>query len=310
MIREYALDPQVVADCWQDFRFFIGEFGCEKGRMISRFPSKWKKNVYDLCKENIEFSELQISRVEVILFNPEYKFDRKFVRNSREYDKTFTWVQNAVKSNNDRPFFAIITKEFHQGTILSSKIDGESEIWKTVTSVPTLRTAVEMGKCFKPFFDLANEIIFVEPHFDPGTYGYNKAFKHYFRELFSSNKKYKKIEIHTLANIELNHFIEEFKNKFANVIVKDSEIVVFRWKRLSENENFHPRYLLTEIGGIRIDYGFDESSENETTDIQTIGDAIYETRIQNLNKDSGVYELEKKIQFEKTVTELKYKIIN
>ena len=43
MIKEFALDPEVLAVSFRDFSYFIEKFGVAQGRVISRFPKDWKK---------------------------------------------------------------------------------------------------------------------------------------------------------------------------------------------------------------------------------------------------------------------------
>ena len=72
MIKEYALDPQVMAS-WDNFRFFSSQFGCQYGRMISKFPSGWKRIVFELCQNNHGISEIQLKKIEVNLYQQVWK---------------------------------------------------------------------------------------------------------------------------------------------------------------------------------------------------------------------------------------------
>ena len=307
MIKEFALDPAAISN-WNDFRFFTSQFGCEYGRVISRFPKQWKKNVYDLCTNNADVTEIQLSRIEILLFNLVYNFDRKFVRNSRDFDKNLEWLENAQLSHLIKPFHAIISTKHGNGFFNANEIDDSNEMWKVETNAVVARTAKALVKYFKPFYELTNDIIFVEPHFDPGTYKWYHAFQCYFSELFNCGKKYRKIEIHTSAKIETEHFANTFKSNFEKIVKDGHEINVFMWDRIEENENFHPRYLLTEIGGIRIDYGYDEVSDNETTDVQTIGENLYNIRLSNIQPQSNTFKLKAQIKFYKETNTLRYNI--
>jgi hypothetical protein len=36
---------------WKDFRYFTEKFGIAQGRLISRYPKRWKRMVYEsLCE--------------------------------------------------------------------------------------------------------------------------------------------------------------------------------------------------------------------------------------------------------------------
>ncbi|MAT56337.1 MAG: hypothetical protein CMF23_00035 [Ignavibacteriae bacterium] len=306
MIKEYALDPQVMAS-WDNFRFFSSQFGCQYGRMISKFPSGWKRIVFELCQNNHGISEIQLKKIEVNLYQRE--FDRKFVKNSRDYVNSLGWIENALRSNQNKPFHAIISSEVRESVQLVDDIDDSNEKWKVDIGLPVPRTANHFVKVFTPFFLLANDIIFVEPHFDPHTSKWYRAFRIYFRKLFENGKRYRKIELHTSAKMTPKIFADEFIIKFEQFFTENYGIHVYLWERIDNNENFHPRYLLTEVGGLRIDYGFDDISEDETTDISLLSDIVYEKRKSNIEESSTVFNLVAKILFSKKNTRLTYSIL-
>ena len=46
MLFEYAVEPQAIGSSWQNFLYLIEKFGFDRGRLISRFPKDWFKEVY------------------------------------------------------------------------------------------------------------------------------------------------------------------------------------------------------------------------------------------------------------------------
>jgi hypothetical protein len=46
MLHEYALEPALL-DNWKDFRYFTEKFCVSRGRMIARYPKRWKRLVYE-----------------------------------------------------------------------------------------------------------------------------------------------------------------------------------------------------------------------------------------------------------------------
>ena len=55
-------------------------------------------------------------------------------------------------------------------------------------------------------------------------------------------------------------------------------ICFVRWRQLDGGDNMHPRYILTDLGGIRFDYGLDEAAQGQTTDVALLDDAVYQKR--------------------------------
>ena len=51
-----------------------------------------------------------------------------------------------------------------------------------------------------------------------------------------------------------------------------------RWTQRPGGENFHARYVMTELGGIRFDVGLDEGEPGETTDVSILPATLYARR--------------------------------
>ena len=47
------------------------------------------------------------------------------------------------------------------------------------------------------------------------------------------------------------------------------------WKQRDRGKALHARYLLTNVGGMRVDHGLDEGAPGETTDIGLLSDEVY-----------------------------------
>lgn len=56
-------------------------------------------------------------------------------------------------------------------------------------------------------------------------------------------------------------------------------------------ERFHARYILTDIGGCRIEKGLDEGQESgETTDIGLLDLPLYNQRWKEFQRESSVFD--------------------
>ena len=68
MIKEFALEPDVLATSFRDFSYFIEKFGVGQGRVISRFPKHWKRLVYEAAQASLRGTK-ELNRIEVRLRN-------------------------------------------------------------------------------------------------------------------------------------------------------------------------------------------------------------------------------------------------
>lgn len=71
---------------------------------------------------------------------------------------------------------------------------------------------------------------------------------------------------------------------------KGLELTFIRWRQLEEGEKLHPRYILTDIGGIRIEVGLDEGEVGETTDISLPSELEYSQRWANFQRSTSAYK--------------------
>ena len=62
-----------------------------------------------------------------------------------------------------------------------------------------------------------------------------------------------------------------------------------RWEQIAGGERLHPRYILTEMGGISFEVGLDEGKPGESTDVAILEPAILEQRRSEYQLDSPVF---------------------
>jgi hypothetical protein len=56
-----------------------------------------------------------------------------------------------------------------------------------------------------------------------------------------------------------------------------NRLIVFFWQRQPGGKKMHPRYILTELGGLQPDFGLDEGdAPGDTTEVALLGETIWE----------------------------------
>src|SRR5580704_17128301 len=103
MLFEYALDPTLLNN-WLSFRYFYESFGVPAGRLISRYPSYWRRLVYQSLEG---CGEIERKRIEELLIHVK---DR-MVNSNRTYSNDKDWLLNAEISHKEREFRAIIASK-------------------------------------------------------------------------------------------------------------------------------------------------------------------------------------------------------
>ena len=126
--------------------------------------------------------------------------------------------------------------------------------WKSMqgSSVRLGRTNADYEMHLDPVLRCSNSLMFIDPYLDPTESGYQC-----FGTLLQSaggRTPAPLIEIH--RRVPTNQSMEEFKRQFRDALVEplraaDLNARVFMWTR------FHDRYLISNLIGISLPYGFD-----------------------------------------------------
>ena len=216
----------------------------------------------------------------------------KLIRMSREYNNSMPWLENAEEQHIADPFRAIISDLNPRNIpkiLIAADLDNATPLWNVIRGECIPRSALDMAKRIRPMLQLCSEVLFVDPHFNPSELRYRNTLEQFIKST-NKNTKISRIEYHLGDKIENNHFEGECKNKLPRLLPKGSELTFIRWRQLEEGEKLHPRYILTDIGGIRIEVGLDEGEVGETTDISLLAEREYYQRWGNFQRSTAAYE--------------------
>lgn len=274
MIHEYALDPDAISD-WQSFRFFVDQFGTSQGRLISQFPKKWKKLVYQAV-ERKQPSPINRARIEEKLKS----IDPLLLEQRREYDGEKNWSVNAVEQNGTLPFHAIITADGTVGgpTVLKAdKVNSAEPLWAIGNQRAVERTATALCDAIRPLLDVSSVIKFIDPHFDPEAYRFRESLA-VFAQVFSNRLSDVRLEYHFLDNGHKPLFDAAFqrtcREQLSDLLPTGCELRLVRWRERGGGEDFHARCVVTDRGGVLIERGLDTGFEGQTTPVVLLSDTL------------------------------------
>jgi hypothetical protein len=286
MIHEFAVDPEALAS-WQNFRYLVEKFGVAHGRLISRFPSKWEKLVLRACES---CSTMEKKRIVESL----NQIGLKLFSAGRNYDKDQEWLPNAVASHLELPFRAIITTPanggaggLHDGDALSE----DDETWAVPRGAVVPRTTADLAAAAEKLLRCSGEIVLVDPYFG-GEARFGKPLTAMIR-CACDDRVPRRFEYHLGArSIPADEFRRQLERQRPHLrIPVDVKVVFVRWKQWDDGETLHPRYILTEKGGLRFDHGLDEGEAGETTDIECLDATLHLRRWSQFQPDAGTFEL-------------------
>ena len=292
LLREFALQPSLLNN-WKDFRFYFDHFGIHRGRLISRFPKKWKRMVYESVSSNV--GEIDRKRIEERL-----KFiDDKMIRMNREYDGNQNWLQNAEQSYNVFPFHAIIASENpdnHEYVLISDNIDEQNTLWRVDTEFAVPRNPESLAVIVSQLFQISHEIFFIDPHFGPDAGRFRITLEHFLETAFRTGNHFSRIEFHLAANATSEFFETECNARLPHIIPDGIAVTFKRWRQLDQSERLHPRYILTDKGGFRFEGGLDAGAEGQTVDVSILNPTLYQQRWADYQTDTAAFEFVDKVE--------------
>lgn len=271
MLHEFALDPQLICDRLSA-RYFFDACKPEKGRLISQFPKRWKKLVYDHCRSILpEGSSLKY--IEEKLRN----LDGILIKSGRTYDPDLEWVVNAVTAHKQDPFRAIISPNPGPG-ILDPVVDEDTPDWKTNTCITVGRRSQNLVKGCQGLLRSAKELVFVDPYFDG-----SRAQMRVFKGLLAEGMKglpLTRVEYH-IKEQRLDH--QAYQRRLEQEVLHQLPelpvpLHIIRWQ--DGDETLHDRYVLTDLAGVSIPQGLSEcrAEESDTTEVSLLSQEVFERR--------------------------------
>ena len=274
LLREFALQPSLLNN-WADFRFYYDNFGIHRGRLISRFPKRWKRMVYESIPNTI--GDIERKKIEDRLAT----IDEKMIKMNREYDNSQNWLENAERSHTVLPFHAIIASENpndNQSVLVTDEIDNQTELWCCSTEFAIHRQPQDLSSIVRRLFQLSNEILFVDPYFGPEVSRYRTTLQYFLESAYQTGNNFARIEYHLAARSTTTFFNQECNTRLPQIIPSGLTIVFKRWRQRPGGERLHARYVLTDKGGFRFEGGLDAGNSSETVDVSILQPSLYQKR--------------------------------
>ncbi|MBV5329809.1 MAG: hypothetical protein JZU65_19635 [Chlorobium sp.] len=295
MLYEYAVEPDCMGD-WQTFRYLIEQFGVSHGRLVSQFPKDWFKSVWKSCEsfkpEQRWKAEIELKRIK----------QQASIKSGRNFDGTVSWLKNACTQHELKPFKAIIVKhapEPSEHFLVADDITHSNPRWAVKRDDSICRTLDALGGAVMPLLQMSDNIMFVDKMFYPSVDRWKNVLARFIQLAIQNRERLPTFEYH--CGIEPDEFgksEEQRKSDFqevcdrslSGIIPVGANFTVSRWDKHHRGDFFHARYILTEKGGIRVDWGLDSGKPGETTDISLLDDSIWETYWNNFQHEATIYK--------------------
>ena len=276
MHYEYAVEPAAIGSSWETFLYLFEKFGFQKGRLISRFPGTWERQVIEEAEE-ADVPDVARARILEML---RQKKRTVLVKTGREYDPELQgWVTNALTSHASRPFRAIIAQDerIENEVVSPAELDADHPTMVAPISRDISRTAVDIAKACSLLLCTAREIDLVDPYFDLRNRGgnYRDPLKLMMRSLHAAGKENVKIRVHYRDHESRPNEKDTLQNAsrvLKTIIPQGYELHMYAWRQRDTGEDLHDRYLLCDCGGMMAGAGFAASGAQENVTFSLLDD--------------------------------------
>ncbi len=258
MIHEFAVEPEVMAT-WSHFQMLWADFSVSQGRFLVEYPGSWRKQVYTLA-ERLS-APARANSICSRLSAPAERTHRMVDPMGRAYDPQKSWVENATTDHRPNGCFrAVVVLEASPGSsqvISVGELERDREPWKVDRQDPNCpRMAEEMCRRVSPLLRHSSELVLVDRNFDHCE----PRFVRPFEAFVGVRANWKRLELHTgKANcFDREHQKAIYQRNLELAVPSGVLLTVCFWPNTSDGQRLHPRFVLTERGGVHFDYGLDE----------------------------------------------------
>ena len=257
MIHEFAVEPEVMAR-WSHFRVLWDDFGVSRGRFLVEYPGSWRKSVYELAAKHS--APVRANAICSKLSDPAQRH-RLVGASGRTFDPAKPWADNAVADHGAAGGFrAVVTQRSAPGPAYvraADELERDEAPWKVATQDANCpRQAAEMYIRVAGLVRHSKELVLVDRNFDPTE----PRFQRPFEAFVGGATRWKRLELHTAMPHPYRRDIQESKylRGLELAVPTGVTLTVCFWPGLPNGELMHPRFVLTERGGVHFDYGLDE----------------------------------------------------
>jgi len=301
MIKEIAVEPEVMAT-WSHFREIWDDCGVSRGRLICEYPSQWCDLVIKKARES---SSTKASSIESKLKpGPGNPKSNKLIKTNRNYDPGKDWLNNAEKHEPPNAFDAVIARKKprdNNRVLVAGEFDKGQSPWKTETGLEITRSTADLVKCARLLLNVSSELVLVDPNFD----AYEPRFRDPFAALAQIRpdaKPWKRFELHVehphtkgRPDVQiLQNRVHYMKQYMPPLVPTGTKLKVFFWQGKAAGKRLHPRFILTELGGLQPDYGLDEGqNEQDKTIISLLSETVWQSTWADYCETSQTFTLGK-----------------
>lgn len=254
-VKEFALDPAVPAQSFKDCRYFLDALRIEHGRVLARFPKKWKRMAYESA-QTIHAGQVELLKIERLLGKLTNK--AMFSCGRPSGDPNEPWLERAITEHERLPFAAIIAQEAKADApfvIPADDVD-TCEAFEATGQDEIKRRSQQIIGCVALLLRAAMTVKLIDPHFDARAPRWRRS----LQKLIETVPAGATVEIHRKnENVLESNKRGQFDGPIQKVLRGGVIVKVF----LHDPSKMHNRFILTEQGGVMFGTGLDDHEDGK-----------------------------------------------
>jgi len=251
VLGEFAVNPACLCSS-ADLSIGLKVFGFEHGAVVSDFPNGWYKELRARAKQMPEPDRN-------VFLGKLHLFRERAVARVRSSELGETWLAQALTANAKIPFHAILDEadSAQCRSYAAAMDDVDLRVGLRENKVP--RNAADLVKSFWPLAVSSERFSVIDPYLKPDS-----AHQKFLRALIDARRTASRAVLYLDLHMEFDDDPREMRDgsmackaafKAWARGIGDNLIVSLRWWADSGVGELHPRYLLSERGGVRLDRG-------------------------------------------------------
>lgn len=256
MIREYAVDPEVICENINTLQRFFSEFGADNGRVIGAVPHKWVREFQDGIRA-LRLPQMEKNRC----FDKISKLNTYSVLHRDGLglgDKS--WLEKAQILNAIESFNGVLTRivdtESNQYNYINM-LEHFPERWEIEQTISVRRRASDISDTIFKSIYLAKQVNLVDTYFDPADDRYTNPLFEFIAKMEVGRYNPKKLKIHTSEAVNgktRGDIILALENVVKPRLSEGFQVEVHLW----QSDYLHDRFVITNNVGYSFGHGLDE----------------------------------------------------
>ena len=268
MNKEFAIDPTAFENTLQ-LKYVLEKFGFYHGRFIVGFPSKWIKQVHEHIQK---FPEIEQARARRVLERA-----RNSVVKSGElgFDPSHPWIDNVYRvSGTHSPFHGVIaanTNSFSYPTV--HEVD--DAFFGVNNDIRIIGNTENYSLVAKRLLQMSNEVVIVDPYLKLFKSEREKVVKN-FLAIAQQGKCQKFVFWIREKDAGAKAYKRMLEEKYKSCLAPKSTMTILLVDDGNSTEKMHARLLLSTLGGLRFDHGFEEFNDGRRVDVSIVSEQAHD----------------------------------